>query len=74
MLKFEVGIYNQQVREMVAEGDSHEHYDDEWGDLHFLEVFAENEDQARVQVHERHPTEHGFVIESVEKMGTSKFE
>ena len=55
MPKFEVAIYNQQVRDLVAEGDSHEYYDDEWADIHFLEVSAENEGLAQVQIDGRHP-------------------
>jgi len=74
MPKFEVAIYNQQVRDLVAEGDSHEYYDDEWADIHFLEVSAENEGLAQVQIDGRHPMKNGFVIDSIEKIEPPKFE
>ena len=74
MPKFEVAIYNQQVRDKVAEGDSHEYYADEWADLHFIEISAESEDHVRSQVNGRHPFKSGFIIESIENIEPSNFE
>ncbi len=74
MAKFEVTIYNKQVREKIKEGEHHAHFTDGWADFRYVEVRADNEDQARARIKERHPPEKGFVIDSVVKVEEPKFE
>jgi hypothetical protein len=74
MSKYEVAIYNQEVCDEIAKGEGHALYDDEWADLHFIEVFAENEEGAKAQLQSRYPKEKGFVIDSITTMDDSKFE
>ena len=74
MGKFEITIYNKQVREKVEEGEHHPHYTDDWADFRYVEIRANSEDQARALIKERHPPEKGFVIDSVTKVEESKFE
>ena len=57
MPKFEVAIYNQEVCDEIAKGENHSLYDNEWADLHFIEVSAENEEGAKSQLQNRYPTE-----------------
>ncbi len=74
MPRFEVAIFNQEVCDLLAKGDSHKLYDDEWAELHFIEVSAENEEQVRAQLLNRYPANEGFVIDSVDEIEASKFE
>lgn len=74
MPKFEVTIFNKQVRDKVEDGEHHPHFTDDWADFRYVEIRAENEDQARAQVKARHPPERGFVIDNVVKVEESKFE
>tara|TARA_B110000438_G_scaffold267388_1_gene282203 strand:+ start:100 stop:324 length:225 start_codon:yes stop_codon:yes gene_type:complete len=74
MPKFEVAIYNQEVCDEIAKGDNHKLFDDEWAELHFIEVSAENEEGAKAQLQNRYPTDKGFVIDSIVKIEDSKFE
>jgi len=74
MPKFEVAIYNQEVCDELAKGESHSLFDDEWAELHFIEVSAENEEGARAQLQNRYPTDKGFIIDSISMLEDSKFE
>ena len=65
MAKFEVTIYNKQVREKLADGEHHDHYTDDWADFRYVEILALNEGQARARIMERHPQDRGFVIDNI---------
>ncbi|WP_038012909.1 hypothetical protein [Terasakiella pusilla] len=62
---FEVGIYNQEVRSCVKENDSHLDYGDQWADVHYQNIIADTEEEARSMVAERYPAERGFILESI---------
>ncbi len=70
MPDFEVAIYNKEVRECVEGGERHRNLSDEWADLHYLEIVADSESEARAQVSRKYPPQQGYVIDSVEE---SKF-
>ena len=63
--RFEAAVYNQQVRDRVAEGEKHRFYDDSWADTHYIEMEAESEDAVRAKLLRRYPVAHGFVIEGI---------
>lgn len=65
MPKYEVTVFNKQVREKVENGEHHEHYTDDWAEFRYVEIRALNEDQARSQVNGRFSPENGFVIDSI---------
>ncbi len=65
MPKFEVAIYNQQVRDLVKVGERHKHLADDWGDTHYIEIVADNQDQARSKASVRYPQAAGYVIEQI---------
>ena len=67
MAKFEVTVYNEEVREKIKEGEHHSRFTDDWADFHYIEVDADSESQARVKAEDRYPTDQGFVIDSVQK-------
>ena len=74
MPKYEVTIYNQAVRLKVEDGGHHEHFTDDWADFRYIEIRAENEDQARARLEDRYPAKQGFVIDSIVQQEDSKFE
>ena len=66
MPKYEVGVYNEKVREKIANGERHRFLSDDWADTHYIEVTASSEDAARSKVAARHSAHEGYVIVSVE--------
>lgn len=65
MALFEITIYNKEVRKIVETGEHHERFSDSWADFQYIEVRANNEDQARSWVEEMHPNDRGFVIDHI---------
>ncbi len=65
MRKFEVALYNEEVRRLVSAGERHRHLEDSWGDTHYIEVTAADEQDARAKVARRYPREAGYVVEQV---------
>jgi hypothetical protein len=63
--KYEAAIYNQEVRELLSDGQHHEVFEDIWADLQFIEVSATNRDQAMRRLNNRYPESRGFVITRV---------
>lgn len=66
--KFEVAIYNQQVRDCVALGEPHRDYTDDWADIHYIEIRARSHNDAALLAAKRYPAEKGFVIGDVEEV------
>lgn len=63
--RFEISIYNQQVRELDRENKDHPNFARDWAHLHFLTYEAESEAGAIQQVQKRHPERKGFVIDKI---------
>lgn len=63
--KYEVGIYNRQVREALQEGEKHRHLSDEWADIHWIEMIAVDERDVRERLRVRYPPENGYVVTEV---------
>ncbi len=68
--KFEVVVYNKEVRRLVEQGDSHSVLNDSWADPHYIEVNADSEAEARAKMEKKHPPEQGYVIESISPVGS----
>ncbi|MCP4713350.1 MAG: hypothetical protein GY869_32375 [Planctomycetes bacterium] len=62
MPKFEIALYNEEVRKLVKMGDSHELYEDSWADTHYIDVTAPAEDMARAKIQKQYPSNRGFII------------
>lgn len=62
---YEVAIYNRDVRRLVADGQRHRDLSDAWAEVHYIEVRAHSEQEARAQVARRYPPGRGYVIEDV---------
>lgn len=65
MLIYEVILYNEQVRDKLREGEHHRTFNDDWGDSHYIEIRADDEDHALAKVHQKYPPEDGFVVEGI---------
>ena len=64
--KFEVGVFNQQVVDQMAQGLRHKHLKDDWAENHYFEVKAKSPEEARRKLEARVPPSAGYVISSVE--------
>lgn len=62
MKKYEVTIYNKDVRDHVRDEKRHPHFDAGWADQRFLQIEARDADDARKAILRRHPERKGFVI------------
>jgi len=60
-----VSFYNQIVRSLVKDNQSHAKYEDHWADVHTQDVAANSENEARRDIAKKFPPEDGFVIENV---------
>lgn len=65
MPTFEVIMYNEEVRKCLKGGDRHKQLSDDWGDSHYIEIKAENEDSALAKIEIRYPASDGFVVEGI---------
>src|SRR3546814_3973078 len=63
--KYEVGIYNQQVREALQDGGRHRHLSDDWADIHWIELTAVDERDVRERIRARYPPENGYVVTEI---------
>ena len=63
--KFEVAVYNSEVRRLVKEGKRHRDLKDEWADTHYIEIQADDMQSARAKIANRYPENRGYVIEHV---------
>lgn len=62
---YEAAIYNQEVRNLLSDGQHHKEFGDIWADLQFIEVSASNRDHAMRRLQTRYPESRGFVITRV---------
>ena len=69
MAKFEAAVYNAEVRQKVADGERHKRFTDDWADMHYIEIEADNEEQARSKIEVVYPSVQGFVLDNIMKIG-----
>lgn len=65
MTGFEVAVYNSEVRACVADQRRHRDLSDDWADIHYIEIEAEDHAQALDKAQRRYPDRRGYVIEAV---------
>jgi len=65
MPRFEVAVYNQSVRDKVKAGERHRELNDDWADVHYVEIEADDAATARRKAEVKYPRSRGFVIEDV---------
>lgn len=65
MIKFDVGIFNQEVRDYVAQNKAHKEFSNNWADINYIPCEAKSEADARLQMEKRYPKAKGFVVSSI---------
>jgi len=53
--KFEVGVFNTEVREAVQDGAHHRFLDDEWANIHWVEIVGSKSSRKMNRKHNRKP-------------------
>jgi hypothetical protein len=67
--RYEVAIYNDEVKKSVREGDPNRTgLSDDWADTRYIEVKAESADAAKRKVYARYPERRGFVVLEVRQL------
>ena len=59
---FEIPVYNEEVREIVRAGRSHNTLEDSWADMHLIEIRAHTAGEAMEICRRKHPEKMGFVL------------
>ena len=59
---YEALVYNQVVRELVAEEKHHHYLYDTWAENRYVEVEAEDAEHARIVLERNYPKDIGFVV------------
>ena len=65
MAKFEVAIYNAEVRKCVQFGDRHRQLNDDWADIHYIEISARDEPAARALIEGKYPADLGYIVDAI---------
>ena len=69
MPKYEIALFNAEVRDFVKRGETHERYEDSWADTHYIEIDATDSTAARKKIESRYPESQGYVVEQVVQTG-----
>ena len=70
-MKFEITIYNQEVRDLLAANRKHDFLNDVWAERNYVEIEASNMDEAKKTANRRYPENQGYVV--LEVIQTSEF-
>lgn len=65
MAKYEVALHNEEVRRCIKEDERHREFKDTWADVHYIEIEATTEQEARRKIESKYPKSKGFVISQV---------
>ena len=57
--RFEVAVYNEDVRTALQEGRRHRDLTDDWADIHYIDVEARDAQHARNKAETRYPENRG---------------
>lgn len=63
--KFEIAVHNKDVRSLVKAGEKHKNLSDDWADTHYIEIAAQNEEDASQKAVRKYPANLGYVIEAI---------
>lgn len=65
---YEFSFYNSEVRELVEIGEKHRQLDDGWAEQRYIQIRAQDEAKAKIELARRYPDRKGFVYTSVIKL------
>ncbi len=66
--KFEAAVFNQKVRDCLSIGEQHVDLDDDWAEIHYIEINAGSLQEARQVASRKFPAMKGFVVRDVEEV------
>ena len=66
--KFEVAVFNKEVRRLMKEGRKHRDLKDDWADMHYIDISADDVAAARTKISQKYPEAQGFVIDNVVRL------
>ena len=64
MAMYEVALYNDLVKQAISRGEPTQ-YSDDWADVHYIEVNARDEEDARRKILAKYPKSKGFMIKGI---------
>lgn len=64
---YEFSLYNSEVRSLIQTGESHKQLDDGWAEQRYVQIRAQDEDIAKIELSRRYPEKRGFVYTGVVK-------
>lgn len=65
---FEAAVFNQKVRDCLSIGEQHKDFTDDWADVHYIEIRARSEAEAKQQALKKFPPDKGFVLREIEEI------
>ncbi|WP_417318137.1 hypothetical protein [Emcibacter sp.] len=63
--RFEVSVFNQEVRDCEKKGRVHPSFDASWADLNFFTYESDSKEDVIRQIERRYPPRKGFVISDI---------
>ena len=70
MFNYEIGMYNKNIRDKLANGDRVNGEQAKWETVHYFEIKADSKEQAIRIIRSDYPEIRGFVIECVDEIGS----
>ena len=71
--RFEVSIYNEQVRELNKQNKDHPNFTRDWAHLHFFTYKGETEIDIIQQIQKKYPKRKGFIIDKIVEIKEYEF-
>ncbi|WP_339865693.1 hypothetical protein [Paremcibacter congregatus] len=71
--RFEVSLYNKDVRKMLEQNKDHPNFNRDWAHLQFFTYEGETENDILEQVRKKYPERKGFVIDKVMEIKEYEF-
>ena len=66
MSVYQIGIYNRHIRDKVRSGDDVDPVEAEWENVHYFDIEAESEQQAKDKIRLEYKESKGFVIDFID--------
>lgn len=71
--RFEVSIYNEQVRELNEQNKDHPNFNRDWAHLHYFTFEGESESDIIPHIRKKYPERKGFIIDKIVEIKEYEF-
>lgn len=65
---FEAAVFNEDVLNLIKDGERHKDLSDDWANTHYFEIEANSLEEAWSKANRKWRSGHGFVIKAIESM------